>query len=435
MTVASDRPRAESGSLARSTASALVLQMGGAALNLFTQSVLARFLGAVLFGQYSFAFNLAQLLAGPADLGASTSVTRFVPEYRVQRQDAQLRGLLLVTQLVPLALGSVVAGATAAVVSLVGAGSAPLAVMFVAVGSMPLFVLSIVQMNVLRALGLMYAAIGPQLVLQPALLLAAVLAWPDASMLTYAWLTLGALAVTVVVQVVILRRSARRLRATPATYRLRHWLTVSLPMLATNVLQLAFQRLDIVAVGVFLDARSAGVYVVANRLAVATASLQKAVVTVVAPQMSGLHWSGRSAEVERLVLRGLKLVFGPALVVTLALVAVGHPILGLIGHQYQAGYLAMVVYALGQLVGVSAGPVGWLAQIIDEERAMARVALVSASIAVVGYVALIPTIGIVGAAAANSLGIAYRNVAANLLVRRHGFHISVVRAFRKGRDR
>jgi O-antigen/teichoic acid export membrane protein len=414
--------------LLRTVSGALTLQTAGAGLNLLSQLALARALGVHAFGQYSYAFNLSQLLATPADLGSSSSVTRFIPEFRVRGEADLLRGLLLVVHLVPLVVGAVVAALTAAVVSMVGAGSAPVSLMLVAVAGIPLFTLSVVLMNVLRALGSIAMAFAPVLVLQPLLVLLAVVSLPGAGVLTLAWVTVGALAVVVGIQLVCVRVHARRLEQVRRRIAAREWLSVSLPLLLINVVQLAFQRLDIVAVGLLLGAREAGIYAIANRLAVAAASLQKAMLTVVAPRMSSLHWSGQHEEVEHLVLRGLRLVIGPAALVTVVLVVAGAPILGLIGEPYRAGYLALVVYALGQLASVASGPVGWLATIIGEHRAMARVTVVSALIAILGYATLIPTIGIVGAAAANSVGVVYRNLAAARLARRHGFRVSLRRA-------
>lgn len=409
---------------------ALTLQTAGAGLNLLSQSALARVLGARAFGQYSFVFNLVQLIATPTDLGASASVTRFIPEYRVQDRPALLRGLVLVVQLVPVVLATLVAGLTAGVLALTGSTSLAPGLLLAAVATMPLFVLSIVLMNVFRAFGGLVTAFAPVLVLQPALLLAAVLAFPSADVLLFAWLTLGSLVVVVLLQLLLLRHRLRSLAPSPREYSVGHWLEVSLPMLLINLLQLAFQRLDIVAVGLLLGAREAGIYTIANRLAVAAGSLQKAMTTVVAPQMSSLHWSGQTREVERLVLHGLRLVVVPAALVTLLLVVAGRPILGLIDDPYRAGYAALVVYSLGQLASVAAGPVGWLAALIGEQRAMARITAFSALVAVVGYAILIPTIGIAGAAAANSIGVVYRNWASGRLTRQHGFHISLVRAFR-----
>ncbi|PZS12633.1 MAG: hypothetical protein DLM57_18525 [Pseudonocardiales bacterium] len=428
------KPRRGASSLVTSASGAFVLQSTGAGLNLAMQSSLAHVLGTTLFGQYSLAFNLSQLIATPADLGASSSVTRFIPQYRVLGQRGHLRGVLLAAQLVPLVVASLVAGAAAAVVAGFGAGSAPVAVMLIAIAGIPLFVLSLVQMNMLRALGHIFWAFAPMLVLQPlVVLIAVVLLAPRSSLVTYAWVTVGALGAVVITSTCTVGLITRRLglNESPRILELRHWWTVSLPMLLINVVQLVFQRLDIVAVAVLLDARSAGIYAIANRMAVAAASLQKAMLSIVAPQMSGLHWSGRSPELERLVLRGLRLVFVPALLVTAVLAVAGGEFLGLVGEPYRAGYAALVVYALGQLISVGAGPVGWLATIVGEERSMARINTISAVLAVVGYAVLIPTIGIVGAAASNSAGIAYRNVAASRLARRHGYHISLVRAFRR----
>ncbi len=118
-----------------------------------------------------------------------------------------------------------------------------------------------------------------------------------------------------------------------------------------------------------------------------------------------------------------------SLAVTVALVAFGGPILSLFGKSFRAGWPALAVYAVGQLVSVSNGPVGWLMNLTGHHSRAAVVNAVSAGICLVGYLVLIPLFGLVGAAAANAGAVAVKNLWSNRVVRRRlGFRISVVRA-------
>lgn len=422
-------------SLLRLLTGAFTLQTAGSLLNLAGQALLARFLGAQLFGQYSLAVTTSQLLATPADLGTSQSAMRFLPEYAVREEPALTRGFLVLVHAIPLALGAFIGCAAAATVSALALGGATTTLMFAAAAGVPLFALSLALMNVLRALGGLLWAIGPTMVLQPLLLLLAVVTFPHEGSLGYVVISELTLLVVIAIQGVSVRLRTQELRDVPAAYAFRQWFSVSLPLLVINLVQLVFQRLDLIAVGLLLGAREAGIYAIANRLAVAAASLQRAMLTVVAPQMSELHWSGKPEEVEHLVLDGMRLVVLPATLVTVVLVVLGHPLLGLVSEPYTAGYAALVVYSLGQLVGVGAGPVGWLASLIGEQRAVARVTVQSALLAALCYVVLIPLLGIVGAAAGNSIGVVYRNWASGRIAQRHGFQISAVRALSRDRRR
>lgn len=403
------------------------LQTGGAGLNFLAQSGMARVLGTAAFGQYSLVFNLVQLVALPIDLGASTSVTRFLPQYAVQGHERLRRGFVLLSCLIPICLGALIAAGGATFLLLNGRQES-VALVVLAAASLPFFALVTVLMNTLRACGSIVMAFGPPLVLQPLILLLAVLIVPDPDVEALAGATVAGVVAAAVLQLAALRRTVPGLGTGSRSYALREWRDVSLPLLFVNVLQLVFQRLDILAVGALLGVRAAGVYAIANRLAVAAASLQKAMLTVVAPQMSTLHWSGERRQVEDLVLRGLRLAFVPAALVTVLLAVLGKPILELISPAYGAGWAALVIYSIGQLFSVASGPVGWLAAVIGEQRRLVGVTILSALVAVVGYAVLIPTLGIAGAAAANSLGVICRNVASERLCRSHGFRISLVRA-------
>ena len=69
-------------------------------------------------------------------------------------------------------------------------------------------------------------------------------------------------------------------------------------MLASSGVQLVFQRLDVLIVGVFLGAAEAGIYAVAFRTAGLASILQTAVNATIAPRVSKLYWSDRGPELE-----------------------------------------------------------------------------------------------------------------------------------------
>jgi O-antigen/teichoic acid export membrane protein len=94
------------------------------------------------------------------------------------------------------------------------------------------------------------------------------------------------------------------------------------------------------------------------------------------------------------------------------------------------------VYAIGQLVSVSNGPVGWLMNLTGHQSRSAVVNAVSACLCLLGYLVLIPPFGLMGAAAANAGAVAVKNLWSNRVVRqRLGFRISVVRALASAQGR
>ena len=422
------------GRLGRGASVSFAVQSAGVAMKYLSSAALARWLGAAGFGAYTYATNLAQLLATPSNLGGENSALRFVPEYRAKGEAGLLRGVLRVFRTVPLVLGLLVAALAAVMVLVVGSGPTSTEVLLLALVAVPFFALVDVQTVLGRGFGSLFWALLPGLVLLPVGLTLAVGAIvvtghrPTAEQAVA--LSLVVIVVVAGCQAVVLRGVARR-EATAATarYAPRSWLRVSMPLLLVSSLNVVFQRVDVLLVGLFLDASDAGVYAMAFRTAALASILQTAMNTTVAPRIASLFWSGRSDELEATVLRAIRLVFLPSLAVTVVLVAFGGPILSLFGKSFRAGWSALAVYAVGQLVSVSNGPVGWLMNLTGHQSRAALVNAVSAGLCLAGYLVLIPLFGLVGAAAANAGAVAVKNLWANRVVReRLGFRISVARA-------
>ncbi|MEO7837230.1 MAG: oligosaccharide flippase family protein, partial [Acidimicrobiales bacterium] len=283
-------------SLSRQTSAAFALQAGGVGLRYAGQVLLARWMGANAFGAYTYATNVAQVVANPCDLGGASSGMRFVPQYETEQHHDLLAGVVRTLQVVPVVLGTIVAAIAIALSAEFGTGGVSFSVMAISLATVPLLILSDVQTTVARGFHHIAGAFGPPLVIQPILVTGAAgaglvafgeLTAPQASLLTAV-----ALFAVVAIQTAIVHGVRRsRVPRVRRRYAPREWLQVSLPMLLTNVVQLVAQRLDVVMVGVFLGAKAAGVYAVAFRTAGLVSLLQTAINATAGPRMSHLHWA------------------------------------------------------------------------------------------------------------------------------------------------
>jgi O-antigen/teichoic acid export membrane protein len=185
-------------------------------------------------------------------------------------------------------------------------------------------------------------------------------------------------------------------------------------------------------VGVLIGAKEAGIYAVAMRAGNLAQIGQTAMSATVAPRIAQLYWSKREDELQHLVLTAVRWIFLPTLGLVAAMWVLADPILRVFGNAFVAGRWVLIWIMLGQLVSVSSGPVGWLMNLTGHQNVTAVVFGVTAAVTVVGYFALIPPLGMVGAAIANSAAIAARNVALSVIARRRlGYNVSVVRSLRR----
>jgi O-antigen/teichoic acid export membrane protein len=312
--------------------------------------------------------------------------------------------------------------------------------MVVALWLIPVASLIEVQQTLVRAYKLIFRAFFPWLVLQPVLAIviaAAVLVFGlDISATGAVSITFASYVACIALQALWLHGAMpARVRQARPRYALRAWSTITAPIFVSNVVYIVFSRLDVVMVGILVGAKEAGIYAVAMRAGNLAQIGQTAMTATVAPRMSELYWSKREDDLQHLVLTAVRWVFIPSLVLAVVMSVFATPILQIFGHAFVAGRWVLIWIVLGQLVSVSSGPVGWLMNLTGRQNVTAVVFGATAALTVVGYFVLIPTLGMVGAAIANSAAIAIRNIALSQLARRSlGYNVSVWQSLRPHRS-
>jgi O-antigen/teichoic acid export membrane protein len=222
--------------------------------------------------------------------------------------------------------------------------------------------------------------------------------------------------------------------AKPA-YAIKMWSTVTAPIFISNVVFIVFSRMDVVMVGILVGPKEAGIYAVAMRAGNLAQIGQTAMTATVAPRMSELYWSKREDELQHLVLTAVRWVFIPSLGLAIVMSLFATPILAVFGHAFIAGRWVLIWIVVGQLVSVASGPVGWLMNLTGRQNETAIVFGATAALTMVGYFVLIPPLGMVGAAIANSAAIAVRNLALSWVARRSlGYNVSVLQSLRRRRS-
>jgi O-antigen/teichoic acid export membrane protein len=103
---------------------------------------------------------------------------------------------------------------------------------------------------------------------------------------------------------------------------------------------------------------------------------------------------------------GARYVLLVAVPATLAIVLLGKPLLAAaLGPAFSDAYVPMAIIAVGQLLGVTAGPVGVLLAMTGHEVSVARVLALTALVSVVLTVLLAKLFGVAGAAVATSVSL------------------------------
>jgi len=378
--------------------------------------VLTRVLREQAYGLVSYVITWATLLALVAKLGLDTSIVRFFATYRVREQWSLLRGFQRSSRLVCLSLGLTIGVAWAAL-SALGIDLPPALRTGFLLGAcnLPLFALLGLEEQALRGLGRVALSTVPLGILQPLLLAAAIsaLAWvgrpvdaTTALILHFATLTVG------------LVMAMDRVRATlPAAarsvarrYQLRHWLTVSLPLMLVSGTRRILNQVDVILIGILIGTTEAGFYGIAARISRLINFGFKVGNLTTGPLIAELHSQGRKRELQRVVTTATWAATLASLAIALGLILTRGTLLRLFGPAFTAASNVLLILACGQLVNAWTGPVEQLLALTGHERINARISVTATAVNVALNIPAIVWMGMEGAALVTSIVIAAKNV-------------------------
>ncbi|HYC21717.1 MAG TPA: polysaccharide biosynthesis C-terminal domain-containing protein [Candidatus Bathyarchaeia archaeon] len=403
--------------VARGAAVMLTVQLAGSGAAYLSHVLLARWMGAVDFGVYSYALAWSAFLAAAARLGLSSATLRFLPEFSARREWDRALGLLRGGWAI--VLGASVASSSVWTVAVLAAARwlriEHLGALLSGAWIIPPLALISLQAEMARAsrrIALAYAppALGKAVVL---ILIAALVVRAtgtlDADQAIL--INIGALVLMAGLQLALFWRGLPdEVRAARPVYEPRLWFSVSLPMLRVNGYSLVLGYAGLLLVGAILGPEAVGRYHAAVKTAGLVNLTLSAANTAAAPLYAALHAKGDRDELQRLISTSVGWSFLPSLALFVALVALGRPILGLFGPGFVAARWPLAILAFGQLVNTGAGPVVTLLSVSGHQRECSRVfgwsALLNLLLNVIGIFLL----GITGAALATAATMVLWNV-------------------------
>lgn len=389
----------------------IVIQIVSFALRYVTQIGLARWMGANQYGEYVFALSIATILAIPAAMGLPTAVLRFVPQYIQNEKWGLLKGIIYRSWQIILIAGGIIFGIAFGFIHGLEAYGWVQNVPLVLLGAAltPFIAAQNLQLQLTRASEHMVLAYAPSYLLRHVLVLAcaAALAFRATGKLgsTTMIIVTGCVLVGVSVGQLLLwlRKLPDGYRAIRPTYKTRKWLVVAWPLLLVAGFNVLLGQSDLFLLGVFRPAEDVGVYNVALKSSVVVTFLLTGVNAVAAPRISKLYGSDNIAQLQKLVTLVAHLSFWPSIVFAIGLIVFREPYLWLFGADFIRADIAMIILVLGKLASAAAGSVAYLLNLTGHQTISSRVFAWSAVINIVLNLALIPSLGIEGAAIASTV--------------------------------
>ena len=424
--VALSLPDVVRGPIARGAAGTFLLRLLHAALRFLISLVLARLLGATGYGAYSFALTCVAVLTVPALLGFDGLLVREVAGYRPRGEWALLHGLMRCAGRTALVASVSLALAAAGLASMLSAHlERPLLMtLWIALLALPFLALLRIKQAILT--GLRHVVVGQvaETVVQPALFL--VLVGLVALMVVdrpAAPVIVGLYGVSILIAFIVAAAFVRRIRAThieaaaPA-YDAANWRRSGMRFALIAGLNVLGTSLGVIMLGPMQGGAATGVFGIAAALASLVMLPLMAINTALAPAVSARFAAGKPAELQPVATKAARSTLMLCLPLALVYVVFGERVLWLFGQDFTAGYTALAILSVAQVVNAAMGSAGTVLQMTGHERDVA-IALALAIVCNVALnLALIPTWGVNGAAVGAAANVILWNVALVVQLRR-----------------
>lgn len=190
-------------------------------------------------------------------------------------------------------------------------------------------------------------------------------------------------------------------------------------VLGLGVLEFIMAQTDRVMLGFYLDARRVGIYAVAGAVVTFVPIVLRSVSQIFGPIIADLHARQQQVLLGRLYQTITKWTVGLTLPLAAATVILAYPLMGIFGADFQSGWPVVVIGTVGQLVSCAVGTAGTMLLMSGNQRSLIRIQIVTSAIMIGVNLALIPSLGIVGAAIAAAATTAMTNLWYLVEIRKH----------------
>lgn len=369
-------------------------------------ALFARVYGLDALGVALVVWAWVEVVSRATGLGLDRGLQRYVPALAAPDRPPVVAAALMVVGVTSLVVGALLA--------LVLPGGAAALVM------LPAITVGVTALHAVRGTKQILALVWARSVIEPGMFLVgglvlAPFADGPAAVLGAYMISLGALLACGLVALSrtfglrTLVRARRAARAVP----LRELLRFSLPLGLADILNLALQRGDVIAVGLlFHDPALTSGYAIAREIVTALSKVRQGFDQVLAPIAAELDAGRRHDELAQAAQLSARM--GAVLAAPIALVLVVFPdaVLALFGVHHHGVSIALAVLAVGRFADVATGPTSVLLAMVGHPRLVLLDTVVGLAFAVgAGYV-LGHALGVAGVALATGGGFVLANLLA-----------------------
>ncbi len=412
----------ERGAAKRMSLVAFTIRIVSAAIAFLSQVLLARWMGGFEYGIFVLVWVTMIIIGTLSCFGFQTAVIRYVPQYRANNQLSRLRGVLIASPVFALVSSTVVAFCGAAAILLLSDRIESYYIIPFCLGivCLPMLALSDVLQGISRANSQAIAALGPIYIIRPVLILlvmvSAIVAGYEPSAKTAIISAIVATYITTLIQIFGVKADVfDKVPNGVRKIRLREWLVVALPIFLVEGFFFLLTNSDVLMVGHYMEPGDVAVYFASVKTLALVHFVYFAVKAGVAQRYASLS-HGDSSQLASFARETVTWTFWPSLAMALLVLAIGKPILGLFGPDFQQGYPLLFVLAAGIVARSAVGPAEALLTMSGNQTVCAAVYAGTLALNIGLNVLLIPLYGLMGTAIATGAAMVFEAAALSLTV-------------------
>lgn len=403
----------------------LFIKVASAGLTFTMFVLIARVMNIEQFGIFSFQFNLATFLCFIAGFGLHNAILRWLPEY-IAANAGNIQVAVFCWSVRVTLIGCVSTIALSWLGFYIVRMSIPSITEVTLVSLLLVIPLAFAELMgaAIRSRGKVVSALFPKDIVWRLIVIAfcAFLMVNDRSVTPQPMIVFmtTSLSLLIILQLVFYWRiqpSASDIRVTSGLQS--KWIATATPIWLTGIIISLTQYMDVILVGLFLAPRDTAIYFTATRIAGLMSMLLIASNMVCAPIIAKLQYAGDTQRLQTIMRYNAVAIAIPTACALALIIVFGRWIMNLFTDGFSEGYIALIILSFGYAINAFAGPMSYVLQLTGYERDYLKVMIVCYGAVVVFQIAMMPLLGINGAAAGTALGFLAWNLWSRRIARRN----------------
>jgi O-antigen/teichoic acid export membrane protein len=199
-------------------------------------------------------------------------------------------------------------------------------------------------------------------------------------------------------------------RQRESKYRVKPFLSASLPMLLSASMIVLLGWSDSIVLGIFKDSTTVGTYSVVLKIAAVVSFSMQAIDSILAPKLSKSYHDNNLPLFKKLVIFTTKINSLISMLIVLGVLLFRDFILNIFGPEFELASTALVILCIGQFVNAIFGPVGLIFQMTGHQKIWQNILIITVLINLTLNILLAKDYGINGVAIATAFSMVFSKV-------------------------